>query len=168
MVRRASPGTPQAAIRGGLLVLLASISLPAIAASGINLKCDDAPAQPADLTAATAVSAEPAGDHQPLTVLKAEGDVRGLPPLGRPPVSDIGGMLEAGFDGEAAMSPVEQQELRSSALADALERRRQGRLESNSEDIEAPVPAPAVDTALPGVGDTESLLYRREMYRTDI
>ncbi len=51
---------------------------------------------------------------------------------------------------------------------DALERRRQGRLESTAEDIEAPVTAPAVDTALPGVGDGESLIYRREMYRTDI
>ncbi len=168
MVRRASTGTPQAVIRGSLLLLLASVSLPAVAASGFNLKCDDAPAQPVDLTASTAVSGEPAGDHEPLTVLKAEGDSRSLSPLGRPPVSDLGGMLDAGFEGEAAMSPVEQQELRSSALADALERRRQGRLESPPEDIDAPVPAPAVDTALPGVGDTESLLYRREMYRTDI
>ena len=163
MVRRAVPGTPKAACRGGLLVLLATLSLPAFAASGFNLKCDDAPAKPADLTASSAVPAEPAGDHEPLTVLKTDGDVRGLAP-----VSDLGNMLDSRFEGDGAMSALEQRELRSSALADALERRRRGRLDSTTEDIESSATAPAIDTALPGVGDAESLLYRREMYRTDI
>ncbi len=163
MVRRAVQRTPRAALRGGFFVLLASISLPAVAASGFNLKCDDAPVKPADLTASAAVPADAAGDHETLTVLKAEGDVRGLTP-----VTELGSMIESKFDGESAGSSLEQQELRSSALADALERRRQGRPDSSAEGLEAPNTAPAIDTALPGVGDAESLLYRREMYRTDI
>lgn len=144
-------------------MLLASISLPAVAASGFNLKCDDAPVGPADLAASTAVTAEPAGNHEALTVLKAEGDVRSLAS-----VSDLGDVLESGFENDAAGSALQQQEFRSSALADALERRRRGRIEGATEDIEASAAAPAVDTALPGVGETESLVYRREMYRTDI
>jgi hypothetical protein len=134
-----------------------------VAASGFNPKCDDAPTRPADLTASTAVPAESAGDHEALTVLKAEGDVRSLAP-----VSDLGDMIESGLESDGAVPALEQRELRSSAVADALERRRRGRLENSAEDIEAPTPAPAVDTALPGIGDAESLLYRREMYRTDI
>lgn len=164
MVRRAVERTSGAAFRGGFFVLLASISLPAVAASGFNLKCDDAPVKPADLTASAAVPAESAGDHERLTVLKAEGDARGLAA-----VTELGGMIESAFDSEStSMSAPEQQELRSSALADALERRRRGRLNSAADDIETPDTAPAIDTALPGVGDAESLLYRREMYRTDI
>lgn len=164
MVRPAVTGTPQTAIRGGLLLLLASISLPAVAASGFNSKCDDAAARPADLTASSAVPAEPAGDHEALTVLRAEGDDRALAT-----VNKLGDMIEAGFESKGTVPALEQRELRSAALADALERRRRGRLENAAENIEASTtPAPAVDTALPGVGDAESLLYRREMYRTDI
>ena len=159
MVRRAVPGTPAAALRGGFFVLLASISLPAVAASGFNMKCDDAEAKPADLTASSAVPSEPAGDHESLTVLKTEGDDRRLAPLT---------ILDSGFDSDVTISALEQQELRSSALADALERRRRGRLDSTTDDLEAATPTPQIDTALPGVGDAESMLYRREMYRTDI
>ena len=165
MVRREVPVTPLAAIRCGLIVLLASISLPAVAASGFNLKCDDAP-RPADLTASTAVTVDAAagGDHEQLTVLKAEGDMRGLAQG-----SELGDIIESGFESDSSSLPtLDQQELRSSAIADALERRRRGRLEGPAEDIDGPATAPSVDTALPGIGDTESLLYRREMYRTDM
>lgn len=164
MVRRAVPGTPQAAIRGGLFVLLASFSLPAVAASGFNLKCDDAPVRPNDLTVSAALPAESAGNHEALTVLKAEGDMNSVAA-----VSNLGEMIESGFESDDGHVPaLNQRKLRSSAVADALERRRRGRLERTAEDIEGSTPAPAVDAALPGIDDAESLLYRREMYRTDI
>ncbi len=146
------------------MLLLGSLSLPSLAATGVNLKCDDALPQPADLTATSAVPAEAAGDHEALKVLKAEGDVKSLSPA-----SELGRILDSEFDEDSPSAIRRQQALRSSALADALEKRRQGRMSSPADDI-APMDSvpPPVDTALPGVGDAESLLFRRQMYRTDI
>ena len=161
MVRRDVLGPSRAVtIRGSLVVLLASISLPAVAATGFMANCDDAPAEAA---AQTATSAQATGDHERLAVLKTEGDVRSLSP-----VSDLGSIIETEFDRDSGLPAPQVQELQSSAVADALERRRQGRLEGPADDIEELEAAPSIDTALPGVGDAESLLYRREMYRTDI
>jgi hypothetical protein len=158
------PGVSRiASLRGGLLGLLACVSLPAFAASGFK-NCDDAPAKPADLTAASAAEVESAGDHDTLTVLRAEGDSRSLSAL-----SDLGRMIEPQFEQEPVLTSMEQKRMRASALADALERRRTGQLDARSDELEADTEAPrSLDTALPGVGDSESLFYRREMYRTDI
>jgi hypothetical protein len=150
-------------LRGGLLALLACVSLPAFAASGFK-NCDDAPAKPADLTASSAADAESAGDHDALTVLRAEGDSRSLSAF-----SDLGRMVEPEFEQKSVLTSMEQKRMRASALADALERRRPGQLDTRSDELEADTEAPrSLDTALPGVGDSESLFYRREMYRTDI
>ena len=164
MVGRVVPGNSRIApLRGGLLALLACISLPAFAASGFK-NCDDAPAKPADLTASSAVEAKPAGNQEPLTVLRAEGDSQSLSAL-----SDLGRMIEPEFEQESVLTSMEQKRMRASALADALERRRPGQLDTRSDELEAETEAPrSLDTALPGVGDSESLFYRREMYRTDI
>ena len=150
-------------VRGGLLALLACVSLPPFAASGIK-NCDESPAKPTDLSASAALPAEAAGDHEALTVLRAEGDSRTLSAF-----SDLGRVVEPEFEQETVLNSIEQKRMRASALADALERRRQGQLEAPSDDLESDTEAPrTLDTALPGIGDSESLFYRREMYRTDI
>lgn len=141
------------AARSGLLVVLAGVSLPVLAASTIELKCDSKKA-PA-VSPVEAVAVEPALDSEPLTVLKTDAK---------------GGEIDGGSDlrilnrdNEAAGR--RQAELRSAALADALERRQRQRLALRPDQ---PVEAPQVETRLPGVSDSDSLLYRREMYRTDI
>jgi hypothetical protein len=158
------PGSSRIApLRGGLFALLACVSLPAFAASGFK-NCDDTPTKSAELTASSSVEAESAGDHDALTVLRAEGDSRSLSAL-----SDLGRMVEPEFEQESVLTSMEQKRTRASALADALERRRPGQLDTRSDELEADAEAPrSLDTALPGVGDSESLFYRREMYRTDI
>ena len=164
MVRRAVPGLSRVApLRGGLLALLACASLPAFAASGFK-NCDEAPAKPAELTASAAVPTETAGDHETLTVLRAEGDARNIATA-----NELGRIIEPKFERKTAVNPLEQKRMQASALADALERRRQGQLEVPPDDIDTePESTRSLDTALPGVGDGESLFYRREMYRTDI
>lgn len=164
MVRRVVPRmSPAAPVRCGLLVLLASVSLPALAASGVSLKCGENPPPPAELQTQTSVSVESPADHELLTVLKADGEASSLGPA-----SELGGIMRGQYDQDSARSTLELKALRSSALADALERRRQGRLKIPSDDMDASVQVPSIDTTLPGVGDSESLLYRREMFRTDI
>ena len=164
MVRRAVPGLSRVVpLQGGLLALLACASLPAFAASGFK-NCDEAPTKPAELTASAAVPTEAAGDHETLTVLRAEGDVRSIAAT-----NELGRIIEPKFERKPALNSIEQKRMQASAIADALERRRQGQLEAPSDDIDAePEATRSLDTALPGVGDGESLFYRREMYRTDI
>jgi len=55
---------------------------------------------------------------------------------------------------------------RSAALADALERRQQRKLPV-ADGVEAS-DEPNVETRLPGISEQDSIIYRREMYRTDI
>jgi hypothetical protein len=138
------------------LVVLAGFSVPVLAASGLNLSCDDAASGVAESTSHSALPAEPAGDHEPLVVLKAEGSAAGIDPS-----RDLGSVLD--YDDEQGIAGARQK-----AVADALERRRNGRLSAATGDADTMDQAPSIDTALPGVGDAESLIYRREMYRTDI
>ncbi|MEE4161311.1 MAG: hypothetical protein V2I25_02310 [Woeseiaceae bacterium] len=157
MARRAvQANSKSVAGRVTALVVLAGFSVPVLAASGLNLSCDDAASGVAESTSHSALPAEPAGDHEPLVVLKAEGSAAGIDPS-----RDLGSVLD--YDDEQGIAGARQK-----AVADALERRRNGRLSAATGDADTMDQAPSIDTALPGVGDAESLIYRREMYRTDI
>jgi len=149
--------TKSVAGRVGALVLLAGFSVPVLAASGLNLSCDDAAAGVAESTSRSALPAEPAGDHEPLVVLKAEGSAAGIDPS-----RDLGSVLGNDYDDESGIAGARK------AVAEALERRRNGRLSAAAGETDTMDQAPSIDTALPGVGDAESLIYRREMFRTDI
>jgi len=139
------------AARSGLIVLLASASFPVLASSSIGLKCDS----DAKTIATVDVTPIEAARNEPLTVLKTDADTGDIQAT-----SDL--RILKGDTNDAA---VRRQAERSAALADALERRRQQRL---ALPPQPPADTPKVETRLPGVSDAESLLYRREMYRTDI
>ena len=149
--KQAPTGYRSLAARTGLAFALAALSLPVLAASSIGLKCESSKAS-ADVSDIEPVSLP---KHESLTVLKTDADV---------------GEHESGADfrileGREAAGR-RQAELRSAALADALERRQQRRLALPPEQpVEV---SPQVETRLPGVSHEDSLLSRREMYRTDI
>jgi hypothetical protein len=144
--------------RVGALALLAGFSVPVLAASSLDLKCDDATAGVAESTTRSALPAETSGDHEALVVLKAEGGASGIDPS-----RDLGSVLGNDYDDESGSAGARQK-----AVAEALERRRNGRLSAAAGETDTVDSAPSIDTALPGVGDAESLIYRREMFRTDI
>ena len=162
MARRAVQAKTKSVVgRVGALVLLAGFSVPVLAASGLNLSCDDATSGLAESTShssSSALPAESAGDHEPLVVLKAEGSAAGIDPS-----RDLGSVLGNDYDDESGIAGARQK-----AVAEALERRRNSRLSAATGEADTMDQAPSIDTALPGVGDAESLIYRREMYRTDI
>lgn len=148
-------GVRSIAARAGLLVMLAGLSLPVLAATSLGLKCDSSDAAPA-ITPVETIPIQPALDKEPLTALKTDADSGELDS-----VSDFR-ILNGEMNETAGRR---QAELRSAALADALERRQRQRLDLPPE---TPAESPKVETRLPGVSDTDSLLYRREMYRKDI
>lgn len=159
MARRAvQTKTKSVAGRAGALVLLAGFSVPVLAASGLDLGCDDAASGVAEPSSHSALPAEPAGDHERLVVLKAEGSAAGIDPS-----RNLARVIGNEFDDESGIAGARQK-----AVAEALERRRNGRMSAANGEADTMDQAPSVDTALPGVGDAESLIYRREMYRTDI
>jgi len=150
--------TKSVSLRAGIFVLFAGFSVPVLAASGLSLSCDDASSRAAESTTRAALPGEPAGDHEPLVVMKAEGNAAGIDPS-----RDLGSVLGSDYDDDSGIAGSRQK-----AVAEALERRRNGRLSAAADDMDSAEQAPSVDTALPGVGDAESLIYRREMFRTDI
>ncbi len=137
------------AARAGLAVALAGLALPVLAASSIELKCNSS------RDTKEPVLAELEAPREPLTVLKTDADAGDIE------VSSELRILDSDMNEAAGRRQAE----RSAALADALERRQQQRLAlppEPSSDV------PQVETRLPGVSDEQLLLYRREMYRTDI
>ena len=134
-------------------MFLAGVSLPVLAASNIEFKCDSKKAP--SVSAVEAVTIKPALDNESLTVLKTDADAGEI---------DSGSELSI-LNGDNDMAGRRQAERQSAALADAFERRQRQRLALPPEQ---PAERPQVETRLPGVSDEESLLYRREMYRTDI
>lgn len=141
------------------MALLAAFSMPVLAASGISQSCEDSSTRAAERTAQSAMTAKPAGDHEPLVVMKAEGSASGIDPS-----RDLGTMLGDDYDQDRGTALPRHKE----AVAEALERRRNGRMSATSDENDLAELPPSIDTALPGIGDAESLIYRREMYRTDI
>ncbi|MEM8817643.1 MAG: hypothetical protein AAGE85_17620 [Pseudomonadota bacterium] len=175
--------------RLGLLALLSGFSLPALAASSFNLGCsgdkhtnnhDFEPSivqtmenisETRDSLHLIAVS----GIAEKLTMLKSDrgavklAGVRGLGRLLKDYQSDYerGGYEDGDEDKRPMSTSHRTAQLRSAALADALERRQQRKLAlPGSESTSAN--EPNVETRLPGMSEKDALIYRREMYRTDI
>ncbi len=136
-------GIRRSTARAGLVVTLACLSLPVLAATGVGLdKCDETADRSALLNSASATDE--------LTVVRSES------------------LLEAMDKSESDIALAQEQALRSAALNDALEQRLRQRSELSTQPSSAEDGVPSVETRLPGVSATESLLFRREMFRTDI
>lgn len=137
--------------RSSLALTLAVISLPVLAASTIGAKCDSERTQS---VAETVVTIDTRIDSESLKVLRADADQSATG-------KKLDGLINSNFEVAPELAAGRQQ-----ALADALERRQRQKLALPPASGEEGVPR--VETRLPGVSVEDSLIYRREMYRTDI
>ena len=164
---------PAVAFRIGATLLLIGFAVPAIAASSLSLGCGDDKHLHAD------------GIHETTDKLTgSDGDLRLVPVSGG--VAEKLSILKSNsgavkLSGTGRLSellrnyrnespdPASRRtaQRRSAALADALERRQQRRLPVTGDETQAG-DEPNVETRLPGISEQDSLIYRREMYRTDI
>lgn len=139
-----------------LVALLIGSAAPAMAATGIGSECDSGK----DEASASAVSESPTivatirrtAPTEPLRLRQADNAA----------TSDLGSLLPRSVSTSGTA-----RELRSAALADALERRqtRRSALGGNDRTDSA---GPQVEAEIPGVSEEEALVFRREMFRTDI
>ncbi len=166
---------PSARFRqSALLALLIGSALPALAATGIGSDCDAAP-KDASANALSEAAAAVASTTMNATIT-IDSTLKRSAPLEsfrlrqadtaatkHKASSDLGNLLPRAIS--APVTP--SSELRSAALADALERRQQRRSALGS-DVAAETTGPRVEAGIPGVSEEEALVFRREMFRTDI
>lgn len=140
--------------RNALLVLLIAAAGPVMAATGIGSECDAA----GDEAAAETVTIKRAAPQEPLRLRNADAAKSRSATT-----SDLGNLLPRPVSTSGSSS----RELRSAALADALERRQPRRSALRMNDG-ADTAEPRVEAEIPGVSEEEALVFRREMFRTDI
>ncbi len=140
-----------------LLALLIGSAVPAMAATGIGSECDSATDEAASAMSETATIKRTA-PPEPLRLRQADTVTSHTASA-----SDLGNLLPRTIGTSATSS----RELRSAALADALERRQQQRSALGGNERTA-TQGPRVEADIPGVTEEEALVFRREMFRTDI
>lgn len=140
-----------------LLALLIGSAVPAMAATGIGSECDAAPDEAAASAMSETVTIKRTAPREPLRLRQAETVTSRSAST-----SDLGNLLPRTVSSSATSS-----ELRSAALADALERRQQQR-SALGRNERTDAPGPRVEADIPGVTEEEALVFRREMFRTDI
>jgi len=165
--------TPAVASRIGATLLLLGFTAPAIAASSLSLGCNDDKHLHASGIHDT--TDELTGSDGDLQVVPVSGIAEKLSILksnsGAVKLSGTSRLSELLRDyRNETPSPASRRsaQRRSAALADALERRQEQRLGVSGDEAQASGDEPNVETRLPGISEQDSLIYRREMYRTDI
>ena len=166
--------TPAVASRIGATLLLIGFAAPAIAASSLSLGCGDDKhlhASGIHETADKFTSSDGdlqlvtvSGVAEKLSVLKSNSGAVKLSGTSR--LSELLREYRSAAPDPATSSRSTAQR-RSAALADALERRQQRSLAVTGDEAHTS-DKPDVETRLPGISEQDSLIYRREMYRTDI
>ena len=140
-----------------LLALLIGTAVPAMAATGIGSDCDSAADEATARAMSEAVPIKRTAPPQPLRLRQADT----VTPRAAG-TSDLVNLLPRPVGTSASSS-----ELRSAALADALERRQQQRSALGRNERTATA-GPRVEANMPGVSEEDALVFRREMFRTDI
>ena len=145
--------------RNALLVLLIAAAGPVMAATGIGSDCDAAGDEATAGVLQETVTIKRSGSAPRESLRLRETDTA----KSRTATSDLGNLLPRPVSAPGSSS----RELRSAALADALERRqpRRSALRMNDGNDTA---EPRVEAEIPGVTEEEALVFRREMFRTDI
>ena len=139
-------------------MLLIGSAVPAMAATGIGSECGSATDEAASAMSETATIKRTA-PPEPLRLRQADTVTSHTAST-----SDLGNLLPRTIGTSATTS---SRELRSAALADALERRQQQRSALGGNERTA-TQGPRVEADIPGVTEEEALVFRREMFRTDI
>ncbi len=164
---------PAVASRIGATLLLIGLAAPAIAASSLSLNCTDDKHLHASGVHET--TDELTGNDGDLLLVPVSGVAEKLSILksnsGAVKLSGTSRLSELLRDyRNETPNPASRRtaQRRSAALADALERRQERRLAVSGDDAQTSGNEPNVETRLPGISEQDSLIYRREMYRTDI
>ena len=156
-VTRTNRGCSARLRQHALLALLIGAAVPAMAATGIGSDCDSTPDEAAPGAMSEAVTIKRTAPTKSLRLRQADTVTS------RTSTSDLVNLLPRSVSTSASSN----RELRSAALADALERRQQQR-SALGRNERTETAGPRVEADIPGVSEEEALVFRREMFRTDI